>query len=80
MWEYLIGYADDAGGNPQGGDAPCAVEEREWPDRAAMEAALRAEGWEVCEDSPHREHGRRIVFRRPVEQSASPPRHLIPCW
>ena len=76
MWEYLIGYADDAGS----GDAPCAVEEREWPDRAAMDAALLAEGWEVCEDSPHREHGRRIVFRRPVEQSASPPRHLIPCW
>ena len=73
MWEYLIGYA---GGS---GDAPCAVEEREWPDRAAMEAALLAEGWEVCEDSPHRQ-GRRIVFRRPVEQSASPPRHLIPCW
>jgi hypothetical protein len=80
MWEYLIGYADAAAGNPLGGDAPCAVEEREWPDRAAMEAALRAEGWEVCEESPHREHGRRIVFRRPVEQSASPPRHLIPCW
>ena len=73
MWEYLFGYAAP-------GDAPCVVEEREWPDRAAMVGQLAAEGWEVCEDVPHREHARRIVFRRPIPEAAEPPRHLIPCW
>ena len=74
MWEYLIGYAG------QQSDDPCAAEERDWPSRGAMEAELAAEGWEIVEDAPHRDGARRIIFRRAIAESASPPRHLIPCW
>ena len=74
MWEYLIGYADARD------DAPCAVEEREWPDRAAMVGQLGAEGWELFEDVAHRPNARRIVFRRAIDHAGEPPRHLIPCW
>ncbi len=73
MWEYLIGYAAS-------GEAPSVVEEREWPDRAAMVGQLAAEGWELYAEVPHRPHVRRIVFRRPVNEAAQLPRHLIPCW
>ncbi len=74
MWEYLIGYVAAQSA------APWVVEEREWPDRAAMEAQLSAEGWELFEEAPHRNNGRKIVFRRAVQHAAEPPRHLIPCW
>lgn len=74
MWEYLIGYVAAQG------DAPCVVEEREWPNWAAMEAQLNAEGWELLEEAAHRAEMRRVVFRRAIANSASLPRHLIPCW
>jgi hypothetical protein len=45
-----------------------------------MEAQLNAEGWELFEEAAHRNNGQKIVFRRAVQQSAAPPRHLIPCW
>ena len=76
MWEYLIGY----GPLGQDGDAQFVIEERGWPDRAAMQAAMAVDGWACVAVEPHRNGAQRFIFQRDVQQRADAPRHLLPCW
>ena len=76
MVEYLIGYGPLA----DQGAAQFVVEERDWPDRAAMQAAMEAEGWECVAVEQHRPGVQRFIFQRSVAQHADAPRHLLPCW
>ena len=74
MLEYLIAYA------PVQGDAPCAAEAREWPDRAAMDAQLLAEGWQLIESAEYRAAMLKLVYQRDLAHQPEVPRHLMPCW